>query len=97
MGLTQSSVLGGCADSCFCFVRKGKCWDCTKGSDKHCRNYEGLVGLTVDGAFADFTLVDARSAVALPHSMTWDQVRCSTYHCRAPQFNFSTGFSRLRL
>ena len=53
----------------------GVCWDCREGSNKYCSEFKGALGIKTNGAFADYTLVDSRSAVKLPDSMAFDQVR----------------------
>ena len=43
----------------------GLCVPCRRGLDMHCERH-GFTGLTRDGGFADFVLVDERSLVRLP-------------------------------
>ncbi len=43
----------------------GLCVPCRRGNDMHCVHHE-FTGLTVDGGFADFVLVDERSLLRLP-------------------------------
>jgi NAD+-dependent secondary alcohol dehydrogenase Adh1 len=43
----------------------GLCVACRRGNDMHCARHE-FTGLSVDGGFADFVLVDERSLVKLP-------------------------------
>ncbi len=43
----------------------GLCVSCRRGNDMHCARHE-FTGLSVDGGFADFVLVDERSIVKLP-------------------------------
>ena len=46
----------------------GVCVPCRRGRDMHCVRH-GFTGLTRDGGFADFVLVDERSLVALPEGV----------------------------
>ncbi|KAL8277943.1 hypothetical protein RQP46_009575 [Phenoliferia psychrophenolica] len=50
----------------------GVCWDCKENSVAYCIGFQAL-GINSNGAFADYTLVDARATVSLPESMAWDQ------------------------
>ncbi len=43
----------------------GLCVQCRRGNDMHCARHE-FTGLSVDGGFAEFVLVDERSLVRLP-------------------------------
>jgi NAD+-dependent secondary alcohol dehydrogenase Adh1 len=43
----------------------GLCVQCRRGNDMHCARHE-FTGLSVDGGFADYVLVDERSVVRLP-------------------------------
>lgn len=51
----------------------GKCIDCKGPVEQrhYCRFKLGYVGTTLPGAFADYTTVDARSAVVLPDNMSF--------------------------
>jgi len=46
----------------------GLCVPCRRGNDMHCVRH-GFTGLTRDGGFADYVLVDERSLVALPEGV----------------------------
>ena len=43
----------------------GLCVSCRRGNDMHCERHQ-FTGLSVDGGFADYVLVDERSLLALP-------------------------------
>src|SRR5581483_12419879 len=43
----------------------GLCVPCRRGDDMHCVRHQ-FVGLSLDGGFADYVLVDERSLVKLP-------------------------------
>ena len=43
----------------------GLCVPCRRGNDMHCRRHE-FTGLSIDGGFAEYVLVDERSIVKLP-------------------------------
>ncbi len=43
----------------------GLCVPCRRGNDMHCEHHE-FTGLTVDGGFAEYVVVDERSLVKLP-------------------------------
>jgi NAD+-dependent secondary alcohol dehydrogenase Adh1 len=43
----------------------GLCVPCRRGQDMHCERHQ-FTGLTCDGGFADFVLVDERSLISLP-------------------------------
>lgn len=50
----------------------GVCLDC-KGPEnykQYCRNSGGIVGITVDGAFAEYVVVDARNSAKLPDKVS---------------------------
>ncbi|KAK4058634.1 hypothetical protein OIO90_000078 [Microbotryomycetes sp. JL221] len=51
----------------------GKCFDCLQDDGRYCDNPEGLIGLTVDGGFADYCILDSRYAALIPGNMDWDQ------------------------
>lgn len=51
----------------------GQCVECRRNTARYCPKATGHVGISVDGAFAEYTLLDARYTVALPDSITWDQ------------------------
>src|SRR5262245_3495909 len=46
----------------------GICVNCRRGLDMHCERHQ-FTGLTQDGGFADFVLVDERSLVPLPQGV----------------------------
>jgi NAD+-dependent secondary alcohol dehydrogenase Adh1 len=46
----------------------GLCVPCRRGLDMHCEQH-GFVGLTRDGGFADYVLVDERSLIRLPEGV----------------------------
>ncbi|KAF2434969.1 GroES-like protein [Tothia fuscella] len=52
----------------------GKCNDC-RGLEKYrqyCRNDDGIIGVTRDGAFAEYVLVDSRISAKLPMSVSFE-------------------------
>ncbi|KAK9899837.1 alcohol dehydrogenase [Cystobasidium minutum MCA 4210] len=52
----------------------GKCPDCTVHKDPtYCPNLEGMAGITKDGGFAEYCLLDARTAAKLPDEMSFEQ------------------------
>ncbi len=53
------------SDSC------GKCDECKQGLFKHCTDQD-MVGITVDGAFAEYMLADYRSCAVIPDSLDFD-------------------------
>jgi len=57
--------------SLFC----GRCLECRRGSGNLCRDW-GAIGVTADGAFADFVRVPAANVYPLPESMprTWGTI-----------------------
>jgi NAD+-dependent secondary alcohol dehydrogenase Adh1 len=46
----------------------GLCVACRRGNDMHCERHE-FTGLSVDGGFAEYVLVDERSLLALPDGL----------------------------
>ncbi|KAL8788613.1 MAG: hypothetical protein Q9195_007208 [Heterodermia aff. obscurata] len=54
--------------------RCGQCADC-RGPDKlkhYCANVKGYVGVTLDGAFAEYMVVDARESSRIPDGVAWE-------------------------
>ncbi|TKY85876.1 hypothetical protein EX895_005417 [Sporisorium graminicola] len=49
----------------------GECDECTRGTPKYCQQQD-MVGVTADGAFAEYMLADYRSCVVLPDSLDFD-------------------------
>lgn len=53
-----------------------KCESCTsealKGYRQYCPNVEGFLGVTTDGAFADYMLADARDSVKVPDGVGFE-------------------------
>ncbi len=54
------------------FVTCGRCLYCRTGRDAQCAHVEGILGVTMPGAFAEFFAVPARNLVALPDSVGLD-------------------------
>jgi NAD+-dependent secondary alcohol dehydrogenase Adh1 len=46
----------------------GLCVPCRRGNDMHCERHQ-FTGLTVDGGFADYVVVDERSVIKLPEGV----------------------------
>ncbi|CAD6566930.1 MAG: hypothetical protein CYPHOPRED_001274 [Cyphobasidiales sp. Tagirdzhanova-0007] len=51
----------------------GKCPDCANNNSVYCTNLGGMIGITVDGGFAEYCLVDSRVTAKLPDSMSFEQ------------------------
>lgn len=54
--------------------RCANCADC-RGPDKlkhYCAHVQGYVGVTLDGAFAEYMVVDARESSRIPDSVAWE-------------------------
>lgn len=49
----------------------GECAECTRGTPKYCTRQD-MVGVTADGAFAEYMLADYRSCVVLPEALDFD-------------------------
>lgn len=49
--------------------RCGQCDDCNGADTQYCHHREGGLGLQVDGAFAEYVLVDSRDASVLPDNL----------------------------
>lgn len=49
----------------------GSCSECRRGTPKYCTSQD-MVGVTSDGAFAEYMLADYRSCVVLPDSLDFD-------------------------
>lgn len=54
----------------------GVCSDCQAPKEKswaqYCQHSEGAIGVNIDGAFADYVLVDARHAARLPDTVSFE-------------------------
>jgi propanol-preferring alcohol dehydrogenase len=53
----------------------GKCEDCQPGRDnwrQYCPNHGGAIGINIHGAFADYVVVDSRSACKLPDQVSFE-------------------------
>jgi len=52
----------------------GKCPDCKNyGDQTYCTDLEGMVGVTVDGGFAEYCIIDSRTSAKIPDSMSFEQ------------------------
>jgi NAD+-dependent secondary alcohol dehydrogenase Adh1 len=51
----------------------GLCVPCRRGQDMHCERHE-FTGLSVDGGFADYVLVDERSLIRLPEGLVPSEI-----------------------
>lgn len=49
----------------------GQCDECKRGTPRYCQNQD-MVGVTANGAFAEYMLADYRSCVVLPDSLDFD-------------------------
>ncbi|CBQ73155.1 related to Zn-dependent alcohol dehydrogenases [Sporisorium reilianum SRZ2] len=49
----------------------GRCSECERGTPRYCAQQD-MVGVTSDGAFAEYMLADYRSCVVLPESLAFD-------------------------
>lgn len=49
----------------------GTCSECQRGTPKYCTNQD-MVGVTANGAFAEYMLADYRSCVVLPSSLSFE-------------------------
>ncbi len=56
------------------FRRCGKCASChgPEGYQQYCPNIEGHLGVTVDGAFAEYLICDGRESSKLPDAMSFE-------------------------
>ena len=54
----------------------GKCFNCKGPNDwkQFCEHVEGHIGVFIDGAFAEYLIVDARTSVHVPDSMSFKSV-----------------------
>ncbi|OLN95652.1 Alcohol dehydrogenase 1 [Colletotrichum chlorophyti] len=50
----------------------GNCNSCKQGAQV-CDNIKGMLGLTIDGGFAQYMKADARVVAKIPESIPWDQ------------------------
>lgn len=50
----------------------GECYFCRKGQVNHCLNHQAI-GVTRDGAFAEFVVVPARNVYAIGEDLTFDE------------------------
>jgi NAD+-dependent secondary alcohol dehydrogenase Adh1 len=64
-GSDVSTVVAGDAVLVYPPFSCGLCVACRRGNDMHCERHD-FTGLSVDGGFADYVLVDERSLVKLP-------------------------------
>jgi NAD+-dependent secondary alcohol dehydrogenase Adh1 len=65
VGTDVSTVAAGDAVLVYPPYSCGLCVACRRGNDMHCARHD-FTGLSVDGGFADYVLVDERSLVTLP-------------------------------
>lgn len=51
----------------------GTCHSCKKGNDhqQYCTNVEGMIGVIIDGAFADYHVADSRTSCHIPDSVSY--------------------------
>ncbi|KPI42155.1 Alcohol dehydrogenase 4, mitochondrial [Cyphellophora attinorum] len=51
----------------------GECMSCKKGDDykQYCTNVEGMIGVIIDGAFADYHVADSRTSCHIPDSVSF--------------------------
>lgn len=63
----QGDRVGAIAFANFC----GKCDDCKTGNIKYCSDQD-FVGVTFNGGFAEYCVVDVRSCIRLPDRLSFD-------------------------
>jgi len=68
VGADVSSVAPGDAVLVYPPYSCGLCVPCRRGNDMHCERHE-FTGLSVDGGFAEYVLVDERSLLVLPDEL----------------------------
>ncbi len=55
------------------FLRCGKCTYCMSGRESMCAELEGIIGVTVDGAFAEYFKAPARNLFKIPHNVSFEE------------------------
>lgn len=55
------------------FITCGKCWYCRSGRDSMCSNIKGIIGVLVDGAFAQYFKAPAENLFKLPDSVPFEE------------------------
>ena len=56
----------------YLFITCGTCWYCRNGRDSMCANLKGIIGVLVNGAFAQFFKAPARNLFLLPENVPFD-------------------------
>jgi len=55
------------------FITCGQCWYCRTGRESMCARLKGIIGVTVNGAFAEFFKAPAENLFKLPDSVPFDE------------------------
>ncbi len=55
------------------FITCGKCWYCRSGKESMCANLGGIIGVTVNGAFAEYFKAPAENLFELPPRIPFEQ------------------------
>ncbi len=50
----------------------GVCWDCQKGDDNHCKDFD-ILGLRSKGGYAEFVKVPARNVIKKPKNLSFEE------------------------
>ena len=56
----------------YLFITCGTCWYCRNGRDSMCANLKGIIGVLVNGAFAQYFKAPARNLFLLPENVPFD-------------------------
>lgn len=64
-------------DRVMCGLPKGPCGICAEcqgpeNYSQYCQNFEGMVGVTMDGAFAEYVVTDSRMSAKLPDKVSFE-------------------------
>ncbi len=77
LGDSASSLGFKLGDRIMCGLYRNQCGVCSdcQGPEnyrQYCQHSGGIIGITIDGAFADYVLVDSRTACKIPDEVTFE-------------------------
>ncbi len=84
-GVAHVAVGDRCA--VYFYLNCGYCRWCRAGRETLCANHGGLVGVHVDGGFADFAVLPAENFIPLPAGLDYEAAAvaadavCTPWHC----------------
>lgn len=97
VGSSAVPLAEGDAVAAYFYLICGRCDACLSARESLCERFEGFIGVHVDGGYAEYVTLPARSVVSIPSSLDWvaasaiPDAIATTYHVVTQRANVSTG------